>query len=763
MPEHRPLGRHTWIDVTLVAVGVLAVFAVDLVSDIPVGVSAGYALFILIGMLVERVALILWTGAASLVLLATASLADPHSATFTLTGGDFVFNRSAQALGIVLVVILAVVGVRRREALARRASTLSSSVHELEYTTQELRDEQARLVALAESMPVPVWLSDASSAINYISEGMRTYLGTAPRDRADWLAVVHPDDRSDLVDVVDQALPAGQSYEIEIRLRRHDGAYRAHLIRATPLAQAVPASMGTQHQWWSTATDIEELRQSQRDAAQLAREHLDTLESIDDGVITYTSDLHFAYVNPAAARMFGTSPAELVGRHVWEAYPHVRTSEVGDAFDSVRRTGEPVHLTQHATTIDKWFALTISSAPAGFTAYVKDITEIREMSQRLERANRLESVGSLTGGIAHDFNNLLTVIIGGAEALAEEDLTEPAEQMRAMIAEAADRGSNLIRALLAFARRQTLHPEPTDIADALAALRPLLDRTLGGAVTVRLDIADGLPPVMVDRGKLDNAMLNLAINARDAMPDGGFVSVSAARVTPHEASRAGDVDLPAGDYVRVSVTDTGIGIGPEALPRLFEPFYTTKPTGGGSGLGLAMAWGFASQSGGTLTVDSEPGRGSEFALYLPVAGAEPRAVVPPARAVPVTGSGTVLLVEDDELVRGYTATRLASLGYDVLEASDGRRALEILDTTDDVALLLTDMVMPGGMSGQELAHEARVRRPRLPVLCVSGYTDNVLAADGRIDPDAELLTKPYTVHQLAERVARLVSQEGSVE
>ncbi|MDN4472997.1 hybrid sensor histidine kinase/response regulator [Demequina zhanjiangensis] len=757
MREEMPPRRRFAVDAAVVSVGVLVVFIVDLMVEVPVGVAAGYSLFVLIAMLAERTRLILAAAGASILGIALASLRDPADALFRVSESQFLFSRGAQIGGILLVTALAVMGVRRRERLARAEQELTSSVQALEGTAARLRVEQESLKAVAEAMPVPVWMQTSDREVLYSSAAMGDYLGYDPRDGLSWDQAIHPDDLARANSLFENAVARPRGYAVELRIKRHDGAYRAHMV------QVAPIPTGEETRWWASAIDVEELRASQREADRLAREHQETLESIDDGVITLTRDARYAYLNPAAARMIGADPKHLLGRLVTDVYSDVKGSELERAFAEVQRTGQPGHVVEYAEVLDKWFETTVTKSPTGLTLYVKDITELRELGQQLERTNRLESVGSLTGGIAHDFNNLLTVIIGGAEALADADLTPEDEAMRDMIAEAADRGSELIRALLAFARRQTLRPEPTSLTEVLATMQPLLQRTLGGAIEVKTDISTGLPAIMVDRGKLDNALLNLAINARDAMPEGGTVTLTVQPCTHDDVPTSLAMDLEAGDYVRLTVADTGSGIAADALPRLFEPFYTTKPLGSGSGLGLAMVWGFASQSGGTLTVESEPGAGAAFSLYLPVASDAPGAATPESGSVPEHGTGTVVLVEDDALVRSYTATRLRGLGYDVLEADGGRAGLAMLESHPETALLLTDVVMPGGMSGRELARAAAELRPGLPVLCVSGYTEQVLAADGRLDPGAELLTKPYTLHELAERVSRLVSEGRSAD
>jgi nitrogen-specific signal transduction histidine kinase len=388
---------------------------------------------------------------------------------------------------------------------------------------------------------------------------------------------------------------------------------------------------------------------------------------------------------------------------------------------------------------------------------ITDITEQQQLEERLRQAQRLESVGQLTGGVAHDFNNLLTVILGSADLLEEELRGE--ERLRPiaeMIASAAARGAQLTSRLLAFARKQALSPRPVDVNQLVASLEGLLRRTLGEHIEIRIVAARHLRPALVDPGQLESALLNLCVNSRDAMGDGGRLEIATECVAVGEGGRE-VADLKPGRYVAIRVTDTGSGIAVEHLGRVFEPFFTTKPPGKGTGLGLAMVYGFAKQTGGHVEIASEAGRGTCVTLYLPCADpAMPVAEAGAAVARSEGGTETILLVEDEPLVRKYAVQKLASLGYRVLVASHAAEALDVLGREQEVDLLFTDVVMPGGMSGRQLADEATRRRPGLKVLFTSGYTQDGIVHGGRLDEGVELLAKPYRSSELARRVRAML-------
>lgn len=386
-----------------------------------------------------------------------------------------------------------------------------------------------------------------------------------------------------------------------------------------------------------------------------------------------------------------------------------------------------------------------------------DVSPQRELEDRLRQAQKLEAIGQLTGGIAHDFNNLLTVIAGSAELLC--DTLEPDQQPRVfaeMIATAAQRGAELTSRLLAFGRKQPLQPKMVDLGELTAAMEAMLVRTLGAQIDIKVNRKAGLWAIEVDPALLENAVLNLAINARDAMPDGGTLTIDIAN-TEFRPAQAAAADAAPGQYVVLTVSDTGHGIEPDLIAKVFEPFFTTKEVGKGSGLGLSMVYGFVRQSGGHVGLRSEVGLGTTVSLYFRAcAGQQPVAKEPVARRACEGGNELILVVEDDALVRRHVTGLMEGLGYHVLQATAGTSAMELLAANQDVSLLFTDIVMPGGMNGAELARKARALRPDLQVLFTSGYSDNAIANDGRGEPSIELLSKPYTRDQLATRLRKVL-------
>lgn len=392
---------------------------------------------------------------------------------------------------------------------------------------------------------------------------------------------------------------------------------------------------------------------------------------------------------------------------------------------------------------------------------IVDMSEQKRLEAQLRQSQRLDAVGQLTGGVAHDFNNLLTVILGNAEVL-EESLAEddPRRPLAAMIRSAASQSAELTSRLLAFARRQALDPRAVDVAAVIDEMAPLLGRALGERVQLSIGHGGGLWHAMVDAPQLENAVLNLCLNARDAMPGGGRLELSLGNVSIDGSLTEDMPDLACGDYLCLAVADSGSGMDAETRARAFEPFFTTKPAGKGSGLGLSMVYGFVRQSGGHIRIASSPGTGTTVRLYLPRAdgGAMPVSV----RANPVIqpGQERILLVEDDPMVRSYVETQLRSLGYDVLACSHGSEALERLATDMPVDLLLTDVVMPGHIDGAELARQARALRPGIRVLFTSGYAENAIVHQGRLDPGVHLLSKPYRRQQLAAKVREVLDTPG---
>ncbi|NLS75347.1 response regulator [Bradyrhizobium brasilense] len=390
--------------------------------------------------------------------------------------------------------------------------------------------------------------------------------------------------------------------------------------------------------------------------------------------------------------------------------------------------------------------------------------EAEANESKIRQAQKMEAVGQLTGGIAHDFNNILTVITGTIDILAEavthnRQLTE----ITALIRDAAERGASLTRHLLAFARKQPLHPSDVDVNALMVDTIELLRPTIGDHVDIDFRSAPDLPRALVDGNQLVTAIINLALNARDAMPKGGRLMIETRTAELKPADVNGHDGLAAGDYVAIALTDNGRGIAEADLAKVFEPFFTTKDVGKGTGLGLSMVYGFVKQSNGHVVLDSEVGRGTRVMLYLPRAAVVSAAAVPERRQPDVRGAREiVLVVEDDRLVRSYVLTQIESLGYTTLSANNGNEALAVLDSGAPIDLLFTDVIMPGAMNGRDLATEARKRRPGLRVLFTSGYTDDAIDQDGKLVQGILFLAKPYSRAELARMLRVALREEGAV-
>jgi PAS domain S-box-containing protein len=395
----------------------------------------------------------------------------------------------------------------------------------------------------------------------------------------------------------------------------------------------------------------------------------------------------------------------------------------------------------------------------GIVLLTEDITERKRMEAQLQQAQKMEAVGQLTGGVAHDFNNLLTVILGNSEVLLDEiSNDEPRRKLLEPIIAAAERGASLTQLMLAFARRQALAPTTFDLNEVVRRMNALLRRTIGENVEIDLRLTTSLWAVTADVRQLETAILNIVLNARDAMPEGGKLTIETANVDLLEDYVARNIEVHPGRYVMLALSDTGIGIAPDTVDRIFEPFFTTKDVGKGTGLGLSMVHGFVKQSGGHIKVYSEVGHGTALKIYLPRATVEEVTDVPAVLrpAAVLTGVESVLVVEDDPHVRMFAALQLRRLGYRVTEASDGPAALREIARSGAPDLLFTDVIMPGGMTGRQLADQIRQTHPGTRVLFTSGYTENSIVHHGRLDAGVHLLQKPYRSDKLAHKVREVL-------
>ena len=535
----------------------------------------------------------------------------------------------------------------------------------MRHAQETARENESRFRTLAQSLPNHVWTALPNGQVDWCNDQVYRYSGLEALhfNAAERSVMVHPDDREAVTHNWQNSLRTGQSFGMEIRLRRHDGAFRWFISRAAPITNAT----GDIILWVATNTDIEEQKKTESHLEYLA-------ESLGQTVEARTLELE-------------------------------RTQEV------------------------------------------------------LRQSQKMEAIGNLAGGIAHDFNNLLQVITGNLQLLNRDVAgNEVAERRVTGALAGAARGARLASQLLSFGRRQPLEPKVLNLSRLIREMDHLLRRSLGEAIEIDTIVGGGLWNTNVDPSNVENALLNLAINARDAMNDQGKLTIELGNAFLDDAYARNAIDVKPGQYVMLAVSDTGAGMTPDILEKVFDPFFTTKPDGKGTGLGLSMVYGFVKQSGGHIRIYSEPGTGTTVRIYLP-RSMEMEDIVADGMAGTVSGgTETVLVVEDDEAVRDVTVSLLAELGYKVLKAKDADSAFAIVESGVPIDLLFTDVVMPGRMKSRDLAKKAKERLPLLAVLFTSGYTENSIVHGGRLDPGVNLLSKPYTREALARKIRMVIEQ-----
>ena len=552
------------------------------------------------------------------------------------------------------------------------------------------------------------------------------------------------------------------------------GAY-LELFFSVAILSSIPLAVARTRQQRMDMALEGALLASQQRAAQLAeseaaaldaRERLRTIiETSTDIICTLDREGRFVEISENCEALWGWPRASLLGKFSIDfMHPDQRaaarrnfglrtqgSTPPAPRYNYVRPDGTLVPMFWSATWIEK---------DQVCHCVGRDMTQHDALQAQANIAQRMEAIGQLTGGVAHDFNNLLTVVIGSSATLADE-LSEPRHRRLAeLVLRAARQGGELTRQLLAFARRQALAPQAFDINRLLDDNAALIRRTLGADLDFSIRQTGGLRPVYADPNQTEAAILTLCINARDAMPDGGKLVVETKNAQLSQDFVRDHPEAESGDYIAIRVRDTGTGMTPDIVTRIFEPFFTTKEAGKGTGLGLSMVYGFVKQSGGYIDVESEPGRGTTFTLYLPVTDAAAELTDPfvEGEGAIEGGSENVLIVEDDDLVREHARGVFEGLGYQVTVASTGAEALSILEAHDDIDLLFTDVVMPGGMNGRQLAETATARWPWLRVLYTSGHARDALSQDGRLVDGVTLLPKPYSKRELSEKARKVLDE-----
>ncbi|MBR0721738.1 ATP-binding protein [Bradyrhizobium manausense] len=514
--------------------------------------------------------------------------------------------------------------------------------------------------------------------------------------------------------------------------------------------------------------DLKIRRRAEEDARASEQRFRDYAETASDWFWETGPDHRFTYISDRVSA-FGMDKAMIGKRRTDAAFDRDAEQEKWRAHMAMLDRHEPFRKFEYRgrDAAGRLHHFSVSGQPIfaedgrfmGYRGSATDLTAQHETEERLRQSQKMDAIGQLTGGVAHDFNNVLTVITGTIEIIQEGLADQPElAAIAQLIDDAASRGAEITSQLLTFARRQPLEPREIDVNALVVETAKLLRPILGEHVEIVTRLADDAWPAMADPSQLSSAIVNLAVNARDAMPDGGRLTLETAN---RELEGTGDSD--AGSYVMVAVADAGHGIPADVRDRVFEPFFTTKGVGRGTGLGLSMVYGFVKQTGGTVAIESEEGRGTVVRLFLPrSAGVAAVRTAPVQAPAPAHGRETILVVEDDPLVQGYVIAQLGSLGYRTLTAGDGASALALVDQGASFDLLFTDIIMPGGMNGRELAEAVRLRRPGVRVLYTSGYTDNAIVHEGHLDPGVALLRKPYRKADLSQKIREMFAADGSL-
>lgn len=590
-----------------------------------------------------------------------------------------------------------------------------------------------------------------------------------PRGISDFINFVHPDDRGFVIDHLQSPQIGAAPVDFVHRIVRADGEVRHMRQRAIRIDNPDgPVMSGT----------IQDVTDSQR-AQQALRRSEERLRIIADVTVDVIWDWdveqNTAWSNEGMVRYLGRTfqDGPLTVFSLWKrlhrddrkrVLAHFKAtcssdaSEWSDNFRAIIGDGETAHVICKGKLLRNRDGRTVRMVGS-----LNDVTEEHRLAEQLRLAHKLEAIGQLTGGVAHDFNNMLTVLLGNAELLEEALIDRPAlRQLATMSRNAAGRAAQLTSRLLAFARRQPLDPRKADIDRLVDEMTPLLSRTLGDNIELRHVTGASVWQAAIDVSQLENAILNLCINARDAMPGGGRITIETTNFRQTEGAISGDGTLADGEYVVIAVIDTGTGMDPATVRQAFDPFFTTKGTGQGSGLGLSMVHGFCRQSTGQVRITSELGAGTTVRMFLPRAGEDLAEVEPPApRLLLGPAHGHILMVEDNDIVRQHMENLLLGFGYAVTVAAKGSDALQLIEAGAAVDLLFTDVMLAGGMNGRQLAELACAARPSLSVLFTSGYAEEAIVHEGRLDTGVDFLPKPYNKAVLAERLQAAIARRGS--
>jgi PAS domain S-box-containing protein len=663
--------------------------------------------------------------------------------------------------------------------------TVVRDITERKQSERELSESEQRFRMIADSAPVPIWVSLLNGAREFVNRAYLDFLAR-PYEEAlvfDWRKALHPEDLERILGEQRRGEASRRPFALEARYRRGDGQWRWLRSESQPRWGAMGEHVG----FIGVAHDVTDAKEAEQKLtllnATLERRieertaRLTATEALIQTFFFHSSECHavlveteegqFRYeeVNPATLRLYGRTRAQVVGYTIEEVFGAKVAGELNVHLAACLRAGVAYRYERNqGEAIIEAIATPVPAEDGSRQRLVvsaHDVTERRRLEDHLRQAQKMEAVGQLTGGVAHDFNNLLTLVLGGLDLIGRQIPNLPATPALARIERAKDmalqgvkRAAALTSRLLAFSRQQALAPQSLDANKLVAGIEDLLRRTLGEQVALETILVEDLWRAYADPNQLENALLNLALNARDAMPNGGTLTIATANsVLDKTYVAALSEPVAPGQYVMILVADTGTGMSRATRERAFDPFFTTKEVGKGTGLGLSQVYGFTRQSAGHVAIFSEPGEGTTFKIYLPRReGADDSADALSADAGGEGGAENILLVEDDEALRTYTSEILRELGYRVSTCANGADALALLDQNVKIDLLLTDVVMPGGLNGRQLADRAIRKRPGLKVLFMTGYTRDAIVHHGRLDEGVHMIGKPFSFPELAAKV-----------
>ncbi len=652
-----------------------------------------------------------------------------------------------------------------------------------------ISDQQ--FAAFADNLPTLCWIANPDGYIFWYNRRWYEYTGLTPAaiEGWGWQAAHDPQALPKVLDLWSKSIATGAPFEMTFPLKGADGFFRPFLTRIVPHTDQAGAIVA----WFGVNIDVSDQVNAEKAMRDSEAQFRTFAQAMPNHVWSAKPDGMLDWFNDQVYRYNGVSPGELDGEG-WARMVHaddigatakrwaasLSSGEIYENEFRLRRydgtyrwhLARAVPIPDADGIIERWIGTntdiqdqkSMTDALAHLNETLEDKVEERtaelvRTQEALRQSQKMEAIGNLTGGVAHDFNNLLQVISGNLQLLARDVAgNEKAERRVQNAMSGVSRGAKLASQLLSFGRRQALAPKVVNIGRFIRDMDDLMRRSLGEEIEIEAIVAGGLWNTMVDPGNIENAILNLAINARDAMNGRGKLTIEASNAFLDEEYVKANGDSVPGQYVLLAVTDTGSGMTPGVLEKAFEPFFSTKPEGKGTGLGLSMVYGFVKQSGGHIKIYSEQGQGTTVKLYMPRSIEAEDVLIDADNGPVIGGKESILVVEDDEEVRDTTVATLQDLGYRVLKAKDAQSALNVIESGLPIDLLFTDVVMPGKLRSPELARKARERLPNIAVLFTSGYTENAIVHGGRLDAGVELLPKPYTREALAQKIRRVLEK-----